>query len=137
MNEPKTKPVIVASKKVKPSSSEDSSDEENAPTNVELPQKKTKPQSSSDSSDDSDAPQKPIHQNDSIVKKQDTKAVPVSKQITKQPFVAAKHPNGSSDSSDDDDTVTSISKKPDAPTLKKKVCLIENVLIYSAYSIFL
>ena len=131
MNEPKTKPVIVAQKKVKPSSSEDSSDEENAPTNVKLPQKKTKPQSSSDSSDDSDAPQKPT-QNDSIVKKQDTKAVPVSKQITKQPFVAAKHPNGSSDSSDDDDTVTSISKKPDAPTLKKKVCLIENVLIYNA-----
>ena len=124
MNEPKTKPVIVASKKVKPSSSEDSSDEENAQTNVELPQKKTKPQSSSDSSDDSDAPQKPT-KNDSIVKKQDTKAVPVSKQITKQPFVAAKHPNGSSDSSDDDDTVTSISKKPDVS--KEKVFFIKNI----------
>ena len=127
MNEPKTKPVIVAQKKVKPSSSEDSSDEENAPTNVKLPQKKTnqtKPQSSSDSSDDSDAPQKPIQTN-SIVKKQDSKAVPVSKQIKKQPFVAAKHPNGSSDSSDDDDTVTSTTRKPDVS--KEKVFFIKNI----------
>ena len=82
---------------MQPSSSEDSSDEGNAPKNVELPVKKTnkpvaptKPASSdSDSSDDSDAAQK-LPQSTPITKpqkKQDVKAAPVSKQLPtkKQP----------------------------------------------------
>ena len=131
----KLKTESNSKKKVKESTSEDSSDDDVEKPQIKVPPNKTnkpvipkKPASSdSDSSDDSDAAQK-LPQSTPITKpqkKQEVKTAPVSKQLSakKQPAVAAKQTNESSDSSDDDEdnTVKSKTSKPDAKVENKKV----------------